>query len=180
MENPQTNLEALWHLISHNLVERIRVVFLIYVAVRLYVTFVNFKESQKLNYFWSVALCQGRELLRDKYSANKKIAKGLRLRNIFIPNHDSLWKLGGKNNKIWARLWVWDVPHFHLCGAKSKMCLWWSQSSSAVKALSSNLDTVTALTHPCFQSWEMCGDMPAGAFYLPLLLQLKPFRVLLI
>lgn len=31
-----------------------------------------------------------------------------------------------------------------------------------MKAFSSNLDTVTALPRPCFQLWEMCGDMPAG------------------
>lgn len=46
-----------------------------------------------------MALHQGGELLWDKYSANKKIAKGLRLRYIFILNHGSLWKLVVKITK---------------------------------------------------------------------------------
>lgn len=84
---------------------------------------VNFGESQKLNSFLSVALCQWEELLWDKKSANKKITKGQRQRYIFMLNHGSLRNLCDKNSKIWARLQVWAMPCFHLCGAKSRVCV---------------------------------------------------------
>lgn len=82
-------------------------------------------------------------------------------------NHGSLWKLWGKNSKIWGRLQVWAVPHFHLCSAKSrvwishlvsihsKMYFWQSQSNSSRKAFPCNSDT-------CFQSWyggNLQGDV---------------------
>lgn len=123
----------------------------------LHVTSVNFGESQKLNSFWSVALCQGeRSSYGIKSLQTRKLLKGqdkgIYLCLTMVPSESSVVKIakseqGCESEPCLAfisvaksRVWITCFASIH-----SKLYFWWSQSNSPMKALASNFDAVTAL-----------------------------------